>query len=164
MSGASNENEAPYEHADQVLNRNQSSAHSHASEVSDKFKADMGTNLHIIHPNFVYILSWCVEFTTFYSNSTFLNTLCSYFTVCTLEFKRRASFIRKKREEAVSAGKAEPDAFTPHAHQSHLANGDAMETIDENEEKEFSTSTEFTPAVRTEEVKYIQPGERTSEG
>ena len=39
-----------------------------------------------------------------------------------------------------------------------------MDTIDENEEKEFSTSTEFTPAVRTEEVKYIQPEERTSEG
>ena len=48
--------------------------------------------------------------------------------------------------------------------QNHTANGDTMDTIDENEEKEFSTSTEFTPAVRTEEVKYIQPEERTSEG
>ena len=48
--------------------------------------------------------------------------------------------------------------------QNHTANGDTMDTIDESEEKEFSTSTEFTPAVRTEEVKYIQPEERTSEG
>ena len=81
-----------------------------------------------------------------------------------IEFKRRASFVRKKREEAVSAGKAEPDAFSFQSTQGVRARTDTIETIDENEEKEFSTSTEFTPAVRTEEVKYIQPGERLSEG
>ena len=81
-----------------------------------------------------------------------------------LEFKRRASFIRKKREEAVSAGKAEPDAFTFQTAKNNRTRTDTIETIDENEDKEFSTSTEFTPAVRTEEVKYIQPGERSSEG
>ena len=48
MSTTSAENEASYEHADQILNRHQSSAHTHASEVSDKFTAEMGKSL-ILH-------------------------------------------------------------------------------------------------------------------
>ena len=52
MSIKSTGNEAPYEHADQILNRNQSSAHTHASEVSDKFMADMGTDLYILFASF----------------------------------------------------------------------------------------------------------------
>ena len=81
---------------------------------------------------------------------------------CTLDKKRRALVIRKKREEAVSAGKAEPDAFQ--TTQNSRASADSTEPAADSEEKEFSTSTEFTPAIQTEEVKYIQPGERTSEG